>query len=85
VSYEVTLGEASATVDNVHDVLAVAAELVAHARSRLTITCDGDLDEARPSSRVKGFARCARVRAQPHVGSEGNGARPVRAARLRQV
>jgi hypothetical protein len=45
VSYEVTLGEASATVDNLHEVLAVAAELVAHARSRLTITCDGDLDE----------------------------------------
>ena len=45
MTYEVTLGEASATVDNLHDALAAAAELVAEARARLTITCDGELDE----------------------------------------
>jgi hypothetical protein len=49
VTYEVTLGDASATADNLHDALAVAAELVAQliagARSHLVITCDGELDE----------------------------------------
>jgi hypothetical protein len=41
----VTLGAASATADDLHGALAVASELVAEARSRLTITCDGEFDE----------------------------------------
>jgi hypothetical protein len=45
VSYEVTVGAASATVDNLHDALAVASELVAEARARLVITSDGEFDE----------------------------------------
>jgi hypothetical protein len=45
VTFEVTLGAASAVVDNLHDALAAAAELVAGARGRLTITCDGEVDE----------------------------------------
>jgi hypothetical protein len=45
VTYEVTLGEASAAADDLHGALAVAAELVAEARARLVITCDGEVDE----------------------------------------
>jgi len=45
VSYEVTVGDATATADDLHSALSVAAELVAEARGRLTITCDGELDE----------------------------------------
>jgi hypothetical protein len=55
MTYEVTLGEASATVDNLHDALAVAAELVAGARSRLTITCDGELDEGATELALEGL------------------------------
>jgi hypothetical protein len=45
VTNEVTLGEARATADDLHGALPVAAELVGEARSRVTITCDGEPDE----------------------------------------
>ena len=82
VTFEVTLDSASATVDNLHDALTVAAELVAEARARLVITCDGEYDEG---ATARGSARCARVRAQPprrpREGARSSGAPSAVSAR----